>query len=75
MLGKVTKHTVEKLPLNAMLWDTALVGLVFAANSSRRFIWSGTASAESNDFCPLADTVALGQLTALAGKLDGFLVL
>jgi integrase len=26
MLGKVTKQTVEKLPLNTMLWDTALVG-------------------------------------------------
>ena len=26
MIGKVTKATVEKLPLNAVLWDTALVG-------------------------------------------------
>jgi hypothetical protein len=24
MIGKVTKATVEKLPLNAVLWDTSL---------------------------------------------------
>src|SRR5215469_3283397 len=26
MLGKITKSTVERLPLNTVVWDTALVG-------------------------------------------------
>jgi integrase len=26
MLGKITKQTVDRLPLNSMMWDTALVG-------------------------------------------------
>jgi integrase len=34
MLGKITKSTVDRLPLNAMLWDTALVG--FGVRKQRR---------------------------------------
>jgi len=36
MIGKVTKATVEKLPLNAVLWDTSLVG--FGARRQRRHV-------------------------------------
>ena len=36
MIGKVTKTTVEKLPLNSVLWDTALVG--FGARRQRRHV-------------------------------------
>ena len=34
MIGKVTKSTVERLPLNSVLWDSTLVG--FGARKQRR---------------------------------------
>jgi integrase len=36
MLGKITKATVEKLPLNAVLWDQTLVG--FGARRQRKHV-------------------------------------
>jgi len=36
MLGKITKTTVERLPLNAVLWDQSLVG--FGARRQRRHV-------------------------------------
>jgi integrase len=36
MIGKVTKSTVEKLPVNAVLWDQSLVG--FGARRQRRHV-------------------------------------
>src|SRR5215831_11782590 len=36
MLGKITKTTVERLPLNAVLWDQSLVG--FGARRQRRYV-------------------------------------
>src|SRR5215467_1757488 len=36
MLGKVTKSTVERLPLNAVLWDQSLVG--FGARRQLRHV-------------------------------------
>src|SRR5262245_10131753 len=36
MLGKVTKSTVERLPLNSVIWDTSLVG--FGARRQRRHV-------------------------------------
>ena len=37
MLGKITKSAVEKLPLNAVLWDTALTG--FGIRRQRRHVF------------------------------------
>src|SRR6516225_7560669 len=36
MLGKITKSTVERLPLNAVMWDQSLVG--FGARRQRRHL-------------------------------------
>jgi integrase len=36
MIGKITKSTVEKLPLNAVLWDQSLVG--FGARRQRKHV-------------------------------------
>src|SRR5215831_18593530 len=36
MLGKITKSTVERLPLNEVLWDQSLVG--FGARRQRRHV-------------------------------------
>jgi hypothetical protein len=36
MIGKVTKATVERLPLNAVIWDTGLNG--FGARRQRRHV-------------------------------------
>ena len=36
MIGKITKSTVERLPLNALLWDTSLVG--FGARRQLRHV-------------------------------------
>ena len=36
MLGKITKSTVERLPLNAVMWDQSLVG--FGARRQRRHV-------------------------------------
>src|SRR6516165_6949076 len=36
MLGKITKTTVERLPLDAVLWDQSLVG--FGARRQRRHV-------------------------------------
>src|SRR6516164_8740041 len=37
MLGRITKSTVKKLPLNAVLWDTALTG--FGIRRQRRHVF------------------------------------
>ena len=36
MLGKITKATVERLPLNEVLWDQSLVG--FGARRQRKHV-------------------------------------
>ena len=36
MLGKITKATVEKLPLNSLIWDNALIG--FGARRQLRHV-------------------------------------
>jgi integrase len=80
MLGKITKSTVERLPLNAMLWDQSLVGfgarrqlrhvhylLRYRINGHQRFITIG----RHGTFTPeTARTEAKRLLGLVASKID-----
>jgi len=80
MLGKITKSTVERLPLNEMLWDQSLVGfgarrqrkhvhylLRYRLNGHQRFITIGRHGAWTPDS---ARTEAKRLLGLVASKVD-----
>jgi integrase len=80
MLGRITKSTVERLPLNAVLWDQSLVGfgarrqlrhvhylLRYRINGHQRFITIG----RHGTFTPeTARTEAKRLLGLVASKID-----
>src|SRR5262249_39002697 len=80
MLGKITKSTVERLPLNAVLWDQSLVGfgarrqlrhvhylLRYRLNGHQRFITIG----RHGTFTPeTARNEARRLLGLVASKID-----
>src|SRR5262249_32299247 len=80
MLGKITKSTVERLPLNQVLWDQSLVGfgarrqlrhvhylLRYRLNGHQRFITIGRHGAWTPD---TARTEAKRLLGLVASKVD-----
>jgi len=80
MLGRITKSTVEKLPVNAVLWDTGLVGfgirrqrrhvhylLRYRLNGRQRFVSIGRHGTWTPD---TARTEARRLLGLVASKVD-----
>jgi len=80
MLGKITKSTVEKLPLNSLIWDNALIGfgarrqlrhvhylLRYRLNGRQRFITIGRHGTWTPD---TARTEARRLLGLVATKVD-----
>ena len=75
MLGKITKRSVEALPLNSLLWDTALNG--FGARRQRgpgvyyvlRYRWNGSQRIDSigRHGSPYTPDTARNEATRLLG--------